>query len=242
MKKITACIIDDELLARESLAEKLQEYPVIEIVGEAGRFQQAIELIRTSNPDVIFLDIQLIEGTGFDLLNLLNYSGKIIFVTAYDDFAIRAFEINALDYLLKPISSARLATAINRLVNDLAEEEPPVSGTKYLPEDRLMVEKRNIFSFIKISNIAAIRAEGDYSMIITCDAGEYLVKKTMIEWESRLPSTSFARISRNYIVNFESIEKCVKLSRNSALVYLVNSTEPLQATRSYFKKLREFNV
>jgi len=242
MKKITACIIDDELLARESLAEKLREHPVIEIAGEAGRFQQAVDLIRTVNPDVIFLDIQLIEGTGFDLLNLLNYSGKIIFVTAYDDFAIRAFEINALDYLLKPISSARLATAINRLVNDLAENEPPANETKYLPDDRLMVEKRNIFSFIRIANISAIRAEGDYSMIITRDAGEYLVKKTMIEWESRLPSTSFARISRNYIVNFESIEKCVKLSRNSALVYLVNSTEPLQATRSYFKKLREFNV
>jgi len=238
MKKITALIIDDERLARNSLKKKLEKFPEIEVVGEAEGIERSVRAIPELNPDILFLDIQLSDGTGFDLLNRIDYSGRIIFITAYDEFAIRAFEINAVDYLLKPISLRRLQTAIDRIKmnNPIQIHTNPV---KLDYGDRLFVQIGHSIHFIKISTIITITASRDYTLVKTSDRQEYLVSKTMTEWEQRLPDQNFCRISRTLIVNFDYIEKSERWFSNTAMVYIAGQKEPLKLSKSYFKKIKD---
>ena len=238
MKKYTALIVDDERLARTSLRKKLEKFPEIEITGEADGIRQAIQEIGNLNPEILFLDIQLVDGNGFDLLNRIEYSGKVIFITAYDEFALRAFEVNAVDYLLKPISHQRLQTAINRIkMNDPVQMKE--SSSKFNYEDRLFVMIGQSIHFIKISGIVTITASRDYSLVKTVDGQEYLVSKPMLEWEERLPDQHFCRISRTLIVNFDYIVKSERWFSNTAMVYIAGSKEPLKLSKSYFKKIRD---
>ncbi len=238
MKKIMALIVDDERLARNSLKKKLEKFPEIEVIGEADGIALAVREIRSLNPEVLFLDIQLADGNGFDLLNKIDFAGKIIFVTAYDEFAIRAFEINAVDYLLKPISLQRLQTAITRLQsNDPIQFHAMNSRLKY--DDRLLVMIGHSMHFIKISMIATVTACRDYTLVKTTDGQEYLVSKTMMEWEERLPDQHFCRISRTLIVNFDCIEKSERLFSNTAMVYVTGQKEPLKLSKSYFRKIKD---
>jgi len=238
MKKYTALIVDDERLARTSLRKKLEKFPEIEITGEADGISQAIHEIGILKPEILFLDIQLVDGNGFDLLNRIEYSGKVIFITAYDEFALRAFEVNAVDYLLKPISHQRLQTAINRIkMNDPVQMIE--SSSKFNYEDRLFVMIGQSIHFIKISDIVTITASRDYSLVKTVDGQEYLVSKPMLEWEERLPDQHFCRISRTLIVNFDYIVKSERWFSNTAMVYIAGSKEPLKLSKSYFKKIRD---
>ncbi len=238
MKKITALIVDDERLARNSLKKKLEKFPEIEVIGEADGIALAVREIRSLNPEVLFLDIQLADGNGFDLLNKIDFAGKIIFVTAYDEFAIRAFEINAVDYLLKPISTVRLQTAITRLKsNDPIQAHVIKPRLKY--DDRLFVMIGQSIHFIKIDKVVTISASRDYTLVKTSDECEYLVSKTMNEWEERLPDQHFCRISRTLIVNFDYIEKSERLFSNTAMVYIAGQKEPLKLSKSYFRKIKD---
>ena len=233
-----AIIVDDEYWARMTLRHKLEEIPEIEIIAEAGNVVEAVEKLRETIPDVLFLDIQLTDGTGFDVLNKVEYNGKVIFVTAFDSYAIRAFEINALDYIMKPISDKRLREAVERISIDTLPEEKELS-VKFKGDDRLMVSHRSFIHFIRISDIVLISSSVDYSMVRTKDSHDYLVSKTMNEWEERLPEEFFCRIHRSYIVNFEYIEKTKKLSSNSADVYITGIDEPYRVSRSYYHRLKE---
>ena len=190
-----AIIVDDEYWARVSLKDKLKEIPEIEVIGEADSIIEAKKEIEKLKPDILFLDIQLTCGTGFDLLNQVEFSGKVIFVTAYDEYAVRAFEINALDYLMKPISEKRLKTAIERInETDLSLKKKIPNKFKY--DDRLMVTYRDCINFIEISAIVLITAAQDYTLIKATDGKEYLLSKSMNEWESRLPEKKFCRIHK----------------------------------------------
>jgi len=238
MKKFSALIIDDERLARNSLKKKLEKFPEIEVIGEADGISRAIIEITKLNPEILFLDIQLSDGTGFDLLNRIDFTGKTIFITAYDEYAIRAFEINAVDYLLKPISVQRLQTAIDRV-----KQNDPIQmhsgSSKFKGDDRLFVLIGQSIHFIKINTIITITASRDYSLVKTTDGKEYLVSKTMAEWEERLPEQNFCRISRTLIVNFDFIERSERWFSNTAMVYISGLKEPLKLSKSYFKKIRD---
>jgi two-component system LytT family response regulator len=191
MKRYSALIIDDERLARFSLSKKLRNFPEINIVGEASGIVSAIKAIEALNPDLLFLDIQLSDGNGFDLLNKIDFNGKIIFVTAYDEYAFRAFEINARDYLLKPVSAERLKNAINRLKSeDQAETFAAVSKFRY--NDRIMIEQKNSINFLKIDDIVLINASKSYTIITASTGKKYLISRAIGEWESRLPEEHFA--------------------------------------------------
>ncbi|MFC2086153.1 LytR/AlgR family response regulator transcription factor [Bacteroidota bacterium] len=237
MKKYTAFIVDDEYWARISLKDKLSEFQEIEIIGEADCIPDAVKGINELQPEILFLDIQLTDGTGFDLINEITYTGKIIFVTAFDEYALRAFEINALDYLMKPISVERLKTAILRL--EEKAQKPDKSKIKYDYEDRFMVTSNSALYFIKISSFVLITASQDYTEILTTENKKYLTSKSMHEWEEKLPKQMFCRIHRSYIVNFEHIEKSVKYSSNTALIYIKGIDEPLKLSRSYYKKVKD---
>lgn len=233
----TVLVVDDERLARKELISMLQELSCIKDIHEADDVSSAKKMIESVNPDLIFLDIQMPGATGFDLINQIEYSGKIIFVTAYDQYAIRAFEVNAIDYLLKPVAPERLYKSIDKLENDVFKPVNSDFNLKY--DDRLFLTLGNQLVFVKISSIISIESEGDYTKIITYENKKGLVSKSMKEWESRLPSNYFCRIHRGTIVNLEYIENIEKWFNYSYRIHMKNINEPYIISRRFAKQLKE---
>jgi two-component system LytT family response regulator len=240
MTIIKAIIVDDERLARVNLKKLLIAHPEIELIGEAGSCNSAIELINIHRPQLIFLDIQLSGETGFDLLEVIDNSIKTIFVTAYDEYAIRAFEVNAIDYLLKPVNPERLKVAIGRVINREKVQKREAKSYEY--SDSIYVHLNNYASrFIKISSISYIEPVGNYSKIVTIEGKHCLVLKTLKQWQEELPDNNFVRIHRSSIVNMEHIDRIEKKSDTIHKAYLKNIPEPLEVSRRYAKKLKALN-
>lgn len=236
MNKLKAIVVDDERLARKELILMLKEYQNISVVAEADNVNSAIIEIKKQNPDVIFLDIQMPGKSGFDLLNSIDISAKVIFVTAFDEFAIRAFEINALDYLLKPINPERLKLSIERL--ELNNFDTVDSAKLLNYDDHLLLNIGSKLKFVRIDSIVSITAAGDYSNIIFTDSKKGLTLKTMKEWEMRLPQKHFCRIHRSNIINLNFIDYLEEWFNNSYKVYLKNNSEPLVMSRRYVSNLK----
>lgn len=238
MKKVyKAIIVDDERLARNELKLLLSDYSEIRIVGEAANVQQAVEVINQTRPDVLFLDIQLRQETGFDLLDKINSKLKTIFVTAYDEYALRAFEVNALDYLLKPINTDYLKRAVKRLSVTERAEDNKLRKLEY--DDRLFLNIDNSSKFLKISTIVSITAMGKYTEIITSGGKKSFVSKSIGEWEKRLPEKYFTRIHRSTIINFEYIDRVEKWFNYTYRVFLYNIEEPFNISRRYASRLKD---
>ncbi len=238
MKKLyNVLIVDDERLARRDLITLLGAHDNIAVVGEADDVPSAIKAIERLNPDVIFLDIQMPGDSGFDLLDKADVEAQVIFVTAYDEYAIRAFEVNALDYLLKPVNPDRLARALERL--ELHEQETPAKARKLNYDDRLFLLLGKHFKFLTVRSILTISAAGDYSEVLTSDGHKGLTLKSMKEWETRLPAQHFIRIHRSTIINMESIDRVEEWFNFSFKVYLKGVEEPYLISRRYATKLKE---
>lgn len=236
MKKFKAIIVDDEWLVREELKHLLDQYPEIIIIGEASNVPQSAKLIDELKPDVIFLDIQMPGETGFELLEKKNIESEIIFVTAYDEYAVQAFEINALDYLLKPITKDRLKKTIDRLLRN--ERTIFKTKGKVTYNDVLYLIIRGSLRFIKISQIKCLLAEGNYSYLYYKDNRKELVSKTLQDWEDILPEKYFIRIHRSTIVNFEYVQKVKKCQNNTHQVFVQDIEEPFMMSRRYAAKLK----
>ncbi len=230
-----AIIVDDERLARAKLYRLLDEHKNIKIIGEADGVSNAIKLIETEKPDVIFLDIQMPNATGFDLLEQIKIEAQIIFVTAFDEYAIRAFEVNALDYLLKPINSKRLAETIERL-NKIDINESTKEPLEY--NDYFFVNTKDESKFIKVNSIKCIVAADVYTEVFTKTDEKFLLSKTMNDWESQLPKKNFIRIHRSTIINLEYIEKVEKWFNYSYRVFLKNISKPFIISRRYAAKIK----
>jgi two-component system, LytTR family, response regulator len=240
MTRIKAIIVDDERLARLNLVKLLEPHNAVEIVGEADSINKAIELISFQKPQMIFLDIQLRGETGFDLLELINNSIKIIFVTAFDEYAIRAFEVNAVDYLLKPVNPERLKVSIERLLAISSGVKTVKKVYEY--SDSIYVRLNNYTSkFIKIYSITFIEPVGNYSKIVTDDGKHCLVLKTLKQWQNELPDKNFFRIHRSCIVNIEQIDRLEKHSNSVHKVFLKNMAEPLEVSRRCAQNLKNLN-
>lgn len=214
----------------------LAEHPEVALVGEAANVAQAIELIHAAAPEVILLDVQMPGATGFDLLDQIETSAKIIFITAYDKYALRAFEVNAIDYLLKPISKERLAKAIKKLATN--EPAPVATSKKAGYDDVIYVHVNGALKFIKLSLLKCITAEGNYSYIYYGDKPRALVSKTLQEWEELLPEKYFVRIHRSTIVNFAFVERVKKSKNYSQEVFVAGLAKPFIMSRRYAAKLK----
>jgi len=237
MKLATAIIVDDERPARRELAYLLKVFPEIEIIGESDDISGAVDLIQKGKPDIVFLDIQLAGENGFELLERANGNFKVIFITAYDEYAIRAFEVNAADYLLKPVDPARLELSVRRIFGESELPVPKTSGFKY--NDLLYVKQsNNTAKFIKLDSVVAIHPVGNYSKLVTKDGNGYLVLKTLKQWEEELPEKHFIRIHRSGIINLEFINKFEKYSGNSYRIHMLSIKEPLEVSRSSASKLK----
>lgn len=237
MNSLKAVIIDDERLARNEVRQLLTEYRDIIIVGEANNVDDAVTIIKETKPDLVFLDIQLRGESGFDILEKVDIPFEVVFITAYDDFAIRAFEVNALDYLLKPINPKRLRVTIKRILEDI----PPSStnGNKLSYNDYVFCKVNGSLKMIKLSSIRCIQADRDYTRIICEKGSEFLVLKSMKEWESCLPENFFVRIHRSCIINLEYVNRFESWHNYSYRVYINDIQEPVLMSRRYTKNLKE---
>ena len=235
-----AIIVDDERLARRELRAMLEEAhaSTVRVVAEAGSVRAAAELVRTCDADVVFLDVQLAGESGLELLTQIDPSVAVVFVTAFDQYAVRAFEVNALDYLLKPVAPARLARAIERLSapNDDPVTISPPGRLDY--HDRLFLRLDDRMGFVKVAEIVSITSDGDYSVVRLAAGRTHRARKALREWLARLPENAFARVHRSTIVNLEYVDRVEEWSHFSYRLYLRGSSEPVAMSRRYAGQLK----
>ncbi|MBU1100355.1 MAG: LytTR family DNA-binding domain-containing protein [Bacteroidetes bacterium] len=232
--KFNSIIIDDEDLAREDLKAILSEFDCINLVGEFRGIKEIENKLERLKPDLIFLDIKLKGESGFDLLKKVDSKCNIIFVTAYDEYAVKAFDVNALDYLLKPVNPDRLRNSLERIAD---RNNNPESSTQLFDyQDSIFVLFNNHYEFIKIEKIMVISSADDYTEIITSNMKKGLIQKTMKEWETRLPKSKFIRIHRSTIINLDFIEKVEEWFNYSYRIYIRRISDPYVMSRRYTLK------
>ena len=236
-----ALIIDDERLARKELNSLLDQYPEIEILGEAVNSDDAIEKIQQHNPDLIFLDIQMPGKTGFEMLEQLETSPKVIFTTAYDEYAIKAFEINALDYLLKPIQENRLKEAIQKVIKQEREEAAApveeVKSRKLGIQDQVFVKDGDRCWFVKLSDIRLFESDGNYIKVYF-DKFKPMIHKSLNALDERLDERSFFRASRKHIINLSWVET-IETWFNGGLLVQLKGGEKVEVSRRQAARFKE---
>jgi two-component system LytT family response regulator len=236
-----AIIIDDERLARTELRKLLQEFPEIEIVDEAANVDEGIGKIESHNPDLIFLDIQMPGKTGFDLLAELDRAPQVIFTTAYDEYALKAFEVNALDYLLKPVEPKRLADAIHKLHGTESNHNQayvPTENKSMLTEhDQVFVKDGERCWFVKLSDIRLFESVGNYAKVFF-GPHKPLILKSLNALEERLDEKMFFRANRKHIVNLRLIDK-IEPYFNGGLLLELKGGEKIEVSRRQTVKFKE---
>jgi two-component system LytT family response regulator len=241
MKK-NAIIIDDERLARNELKKMLVLHPEIEVIGEAANVDEGLNLINELNPDLILLDVQMPVKTGFDLLQELERLPAVIFTTAYDEYAIRAFEVNALDYLLKPIDPKRLSDAVQKF---LAIDEKETMFSENRSELRLSLsESDQVFVkdgekcwFVKLAEIRLFESVGNYARVFF-GPNKPLILKSLNSLEERLDPRTFFRANRKHIVNLRMIER-VEPFFNGGLLLEIKGGEKIEVSRRQAVRFKE---
>jgi two-component system, LytTR family, response regulator len=246
MKKLRTIIIEDEAPARELLKHYLKNFEDIEIIAECSDGFSGLKVISEMKPDLLFLDIQMPKLTGFEMLEVLEEKPQIIFTTAYDQYAIKAFELNAVDYLLKPFHKERLEEAIKKVMEKIStnkEDQKPASEIllkrpePVSPLNRIVVRKANSINIIPVEQIKYVEAQDDYVMIYY-SSGKALKQQTMKFYEDNLPKVDFVRIHRSYIVKVEEINRIEPYGKDNH-VAILRSGDKLPVSRAGYKHLKE---
>ena len=236
-----AIIIDDERLARNELKKLLSEFPDIEVVGEAANAAEGIEKIESLSPDLIFLDIQMPGKTGFDMLMELERAPHVIFTTAYDEFALKAFEVNALDYLMKPVEPKRLADAIHKLQQaeekELAAAMVGMNRGMLGENDQVFVKDGERCWFVKLAEVRLFESVGNYAKVYF-STNKPLILKSLNALEDRLDEKTFFRANRKHIVNLRMIDK-VEPFFNGGLLLDLKGGEKIEVSRRQAVKFKE---
>ena len=245
-KKIRAVIVDDEELARQILREYLAAHPDIEIVGECANGFDAVKAATESKPDLLFLDIQMPKLDGFEVLELLGGGMTVVFVTAYDSYAIRAFEVHAVDYLLKPFSADRFEAALARAKERLAGKIPAPAmpatelaaaarpPAEYL--DRLVVRDGTRVTIIPVSKLDYAEAQDDY-VALAAEGKKHLKQQTIASLEAALDPARFLRIHRSYIVNLDRVARIEPYAKDSHVAILHGGAQ-IPVSRAGYSRLR----
>ncbi|MBE2203688.1 MAG: response regulator transcription factor [Chthoniobacterales bacterium] len=240
--ELRAAIIDDEEPAREVLRELLEAHSNVRVIGEADSVANAAILCRDLNPNLLFLDVQMDDGEGFDLLPKIDSLPAIIFVTAYERFAIRAFEVNAVDYLLKPVDPQRLAHTLQRIVR-----QPQSAAAQRLGEDdriHLRGDRKQRFAFL--AEISGIEALENYSIVRFLDGDSLTMRRSMTEWEEFLPTRMFCRPHRSFIINVDAVRMISRIGKNEVHVKIQGFSKPVQlgrrAAAKFQSSLRQPNL
>lgn len=243
MKEFRTLIIDDERLAREELKSLLKEFNEIEIVGEAQNGEEGIQKVRELNPDLIFLDVSMPEMTGFEMLKHLENIPNVVFVTAYDQYALKAFEVNALDYVLKPVESERLEDAIKKLKerdeNDFESDNAPLSrkDRQLTIEDRVFIKDNEKCYFVRLGDIRMLESDGNYVKVYFGDSRP-LILRSLNSFEGKLDPEVFFRANRKFIVNLQFVHK-VENWFNGGLQFELTSGDKIEVSRRQAIRFKE---
>ena len=242
-EKLRTILIEDEELARNLMKSFLAGNEKIEIIAECENGFEGVKMINDLKPDLVFLDIQMPKITGFELLELLEHKPQIIFATAYDQYALKAFEYNAADYLLKPYSKDRLNEAIDKVsakiekegkTSNIAEKVSDFPKEEYL--DRIVVKDRHKIHIIPVDQVRYIESMDDYVMIYT-KTSRHMKQKTMKYFEAALDPKNYTRIHRSYIVKVEEIHEIQQYEKESYIVILHDKTK-LKVSKTGYKNLK----
>jgi two-component system LytT family response regulator len=241
---IKTILIDDEPLARDIIKYYLMDYPDIEVVAECNDGFEGLKAIGIHSPDLIFLDIQMPKITGFEMLELMDDKPAVIFTTAFDEFAIKAFEVNAMDYLLKPIEKSRFDLAMSKLPGKLSAEANGTTTKTLLeavsltaaPSNRVVVKSNGVIKIIATADIHYLEADDDHVRFSTTD-GIYVKNKTMSFFEQSLDPLQFIRIHRSYMINLSQVTK-IELKEKDSYVVLLNSNIWLPVSKTGYIKLK----
>ena len=237
---IKAIIIDDERLARNELKKMLQSHSEIEVIEEAANVDEGIEKIELLHPDLIFLDIQMPGKNGFELLAEVEKAPRVIFTTAYDEYAIKAFEVNALDYLLKPIEPKRLGEALNKLQAEMMKDNPALAANNRGPLtelDQVFVKDGERCWFVKLGEIRLFESVGNYAKVYF-GTQKPLILKSLNALEERLDDRMFFRANRKHIINLRWIEK-IEPYFNGGLLVDLKGGEKVEVSRRQTVKFKE---
>ena len=241
---IRVVLVDDEPPARERLAALLGAHPNVRVIGEAGDVLEAARVCAEQLPDLIFLDIQLPRASGFELLPLLTMNPRIIFVTAFDRFAVRAFEVNALDYLLKPVHPDRLALALARLGRpiDVGGEMTSLERAAATPleeEDLISLPEDRRLRLVPLRSIACIEAKGNFTRVHAVGAPPAFIRRTLAQWQELLPPNLFMRLDRSMMIRLGAVRRLQVVSREKVLVEVEGLALPLELRRRAALRLRQ---
>jgi len=233
MSILSVLIVDDEFLARKELVKRIYDYNKNYTIHQADSVDSSIDILTREKIDLIFLDIQLMGETGFDLLKRTKIKADVVFVTAYEEYALRAFEVNAVDYLLKPVNSKRFNITMERILNKTKKE----ISKELAYSDQLIEKNFDGIRLIKLKNILCIAAEGDYTRICILEENDMLLYRTMKSWENILPRKYFRRIHRSTIINTDHIEKFHKTENSKHLVKITGIDKIFTISRTYLSNL-----
>lgn len=241
-KKLGVVIVDDEELARRALAELLAPHPEIEILAECANGFEAVKAVAERKPDLLFLDIQMPKLDGFEVLELIGPDIPVIFVTAYDQYAMRAFDVHAVDYLLKPFSAARFEAALERARNSLGHKVPApqeLAASARPPAhflERMVVRDGTQVHIFPIVKLDFAEAQDDY-VALHSGGKKHLKQQTISSLEASLDPSRFVRIHRSYIVNVERVAKIEPYTKDSRLVILTTGAQ-LPVSRAGYARLK----
>lgn len=230
-----ALIVDDERLARQELRALLQAHPEVHVQGEAATLEEGAALVQQFDPAVVFLDMQLVGQRGFDLLAHVDEAPPIIVVSAHDRYAWRAFEVEAIDYLLKPVRPERLAQALERL----RRERPTAASPALAYEDRVYLTERGRMHAVALTEILWLQAADDYVEIHRAAHPVVLDRSTLTMWQHRLPDEHFARIHRSTLVNLNHVASIARAPHATYWVHVRGHEQPLRMSRRYAAALRQ---
>ena len=243
-RKWKALIVDDEELARKLLREMLASHPEIESVGECGNWMEAVKAVAEHKPELLFLDVQMPKLSGFDVLELVGPAGlAVIFVTAFDQYAMKAFDVHAVDYLLKPYSKERFEAALERAKNQKAEKAPDAAALaatarpagQYL--ERIVVKDGTKVTLVPTAKLDYVEALDDYVSLAT-EGKKLLKQQTISSLEAALDPAVFVRIHRSFVVNFERVSRIEPYGKESKVAVLGNGVK-LPVSRAGYERLRK---
>lgn len=243
---INAVIVEDEKLARDLVRSYLKPFESIEIKAEYADGFTGTKGINKIKPHLVFLDVQMPKISGFELLELLDFQPEIIFTTAYDQYALKAFEMNAIDYLLKPFSKNRFEEAVKRAINRIITSEKQDDTVKKSvlfkkgtgeTIDRIVVKSGSTINVIPVNDVIYFEAQDDYVMVYTQE-GRFLKQQTMKFFEESLPGNQFIRVHRSFIVRIEKINKLEQYGKESYMV-IMNNNRSIPVSRSGYSRLKE---
>ncbi|HNP96301.1 MAG TPA: response regulator [Cyclobacteriaceae bacterium] len=232
-----ALIVDDERLARKELIKLLEDHPSIEVVGEAMNADEAEQMVNELNPDLLFLDIQMPGRTGFQLLESLDSAPLVVFTTAYDEFALKAFEVNALDYLLKPIHPERLAEAVQKINEKEKSKGGRPKDKKLGLEDQVFVKDGDRCWFVSLTNIRLFESDGNYIKVYF-DNNRPMIHKSLNALDEKLDERAFFRASRKHIINLSWVEG-IEPWFNGGLMVKLKGGDKVEVSRRQAAKFKD---